>query len=276
MSRPEDLAPPEYFYNDSESKKYTSSTRVQHIQAKMTLRALELLNIPPNSFILDIGCGSGLSGEILSEEGDHMWCGIDISPSMLATGLERELEGDLMLQDMGAGIPFRAGSFDAAISISAIQWLCNADTSYNDPKRRLMRFFNSLFAALKKGGKFAAQFYPKDDEQIDQILQAAKVAGFNGGLVIDDPESKKNKKYYLVLSAGAPRNDDRQVNLDGVTMDAQENDDPNALRMKKHKRGKVMESSKDYIQRKKDLMKRRGRKVAKDSKFTGRKRRPRF
>ncbi|CAI4301717.1 CFS_G0006520.mRNA.1.CDS.1 [Saccharomyces cerevisiae] len=204
MSRPEELAPPEIFYNDSEAHKYTGSTRVQHIQAKMTLRALELLNLQPCSFILDIGCGSGLSGEILTQEGDHVWCGLDISPSMLATGLSRELEGDLMLQDMGTGIPFRAGSFDAAISISAIQWLCNADTSYNDPKQRLMRFFNTLYAALKKGGKFVAQFYPKNDDQVDDILQSAKVAGFSGGLVVDDPESKKNKKYYLVLSSGAP------------------------------------------------------------------------
>lgn len=219
MSRPEELAPPEIFYNDSEAHKYTGSTRVQHIQAKMTLRALELLNLQPCSFILDIGCGSGLSGEILTQEGDHVWCGLDISPSMLATGLSRELEGDLMLQDMGTGIPFRAGSFDAAISISAIQWLCNADTSYNDPKQRLMRFFNTLYAALKKGGKFVAQFYPKNDDQVDDILQSAKVAGFSGGLVVDDPESKKNKKYYLVLSSGAPPQGEEQVNLDGVTMD---------------------------------------------------------
>ncbi|CCK72046.1 18S rRNA (guanine1575-N7)-methyltransferase KNAG_0I02610 [Huiozyma naganishii CBS 8797] len=275
MSRPEDLAPPEIFYNDSESKKYTASTRVQHIQAKMTLRALELLNIPANSFVLDVGCGSGLSGEILSEEG-HMWCGLDISPSMLATGLTRELDGDLMLQDMGVGVPFRAGSFDAAISISAIQWLCNADTSYNDPKRRLMRFFNTLFSSLRKGGKFCAQFYPKNDQQVDDILQAAKVAGFSGGLVIDDPESKKNKKYYLVLSSGAPRADESQVNLEGVTMDEQERSLRNALQKRRAKNGKEIESNKTYIMRKKELMKRRGRKVAMESKFTGRKRRPRF
>ena len=276
MSRPEELAPPEIFYNDSESKKYTDSTRVQHIQAKMTLRALELLNIPDNSFILDIGCGSGLSGEILSEEGGHMWCGLDISPSMLATGLTRDLEGDLMLQDMGIGIPFRAGTFDAAISISAIQWLCNADTSYNDPKRRLMRFFNTLFAALKKGGKFVAQFYPKNDDQVDQILQAAKVAGFNGGLVIDDPESKKNKKFYLVLTSGSPRTTDEQVNLQGVTMDADELGEKMTNHGRRARKGKEMESGKSFINRKKELMRRRGRKVAKDSKFTGRKRRPRF
>jgi 18S rRNA (guanine1575-N7)-methyltransferase len=34
------------------------------------------------SFILDVGCGSGLSGEILTEEG-HIWVGMDIAPSML-------------------------------------------------------------------------------------------------------------------------------------------------------------------------------------------------
>ena len=60
------------------------STRVQQIQADMTYRALELLNLPPDepSFLLDIGCGSGLSGEILDEEG-HNWVGVDIAPSML-------------------------------------------------------------------------------------------------------------------------------------------------------------------------------------------------
>lgn len=269
MSRPEQLAPPEVFYNDSESKKYTSSTRVQHIQAKMTFRALELLNLEDYShFILDIGCGSGLSGEILTEEG-HIWCGMDISTSMLATGLDREVDGDLFLADMGNGIPFRAGSFDCAISISAIQWLCNADSADVDPKKRLLRFFNTLFASLKRGGKFVAQFYPMNDEQIDSILSSAKVAGFQGGLVIDDSESKKNKKYYLVLSAGQSA---QNLNLAGVTMDAPEEVGKKINKKLKRK----LESRKDYVNRKKELMKKRGKHVAKDSKFTARKRRPRF
>jgi 2-polyprenyl-3-methyl-5-hydroxy-6-metoxy-1,4-benzoquinol methylase len=61
-----------------------SSTRNQQIQAEMTYRALELLNLPPTepAFLLDIGCGSGLSGEILDEEG-YIWAGVDIAPSML-------------------------------------------------------------------------------------------------------------------------------------------------------------------------------------------------
>jgi 18S rRNA (guanine1575-N7)-methyltransferase len=101
----------------------------------MTYRALELLNMPPDepAFLLDIGCGSGLSGEILDEEG-YVWAGVDIAPSMLGgprlcysfrmacfdasateVALEREVEGDLFLQDIGQGFGFRPGSFDGAI-----------------------------------------------------------------------------------------------------------------------------------------------------------------
>ncbi|CDK27751.1 unnamed protein product [Kuraishia capsulata CBS 1993] len=263
MSRPEQLAPPEFFYNDTESFKYTSSSRVQHIQAKMTLRALEILNLEAGKrhFVLDVGCGSGLSGEILSQEG-HEWIGMDISPSMLAIGLDREADGDLFLSDMGDGIPFRAGVFDAAISISAIQWLCNADRADVEPKLRLKRFFDTLYSSLKKGGKCVFQFYPSNENQIEQITSSAKLAGFQCGLVVDDPESKKNKKHYLVLQNGTGR----ALNLANMELE-------NTRTVKAKKR---QESTKDYIMRKKELMRKRGRVVAKDSKYTARKRRIKF
>lgn len=46
---------------------------------------------------------------------------MDISKSMLDVAVEREVEGDLVLGDLGEGLPFRAGAFDGAISISALQ-----------------------------------------------------------------------------------------------------------------------------------------------------------
>ena len=47
-------------------------------------RALELLNLKPDqpALLLDIGCGSGISGEVLTEHG-HTWIGLDISRDML-------------------------------------------------------------------------------------------------------------------------------------------------------------------------------------------------
>ena len=98
-------------------------------------------------FILDIGCGSGLSGEVISDNG-HYWTGVDISSSMLSVAQERDSEGDLCLHDMGTGMPFRAGSFDGAISISAVQWLCNADKKSHNPVKRIQKFFSTLYAVL--------------------------------------------------------------------------------------------------------------------------------
>lgn len=268
MSRPEKVAPPEVFYNDEEAKKYSHGSRYAKIQASMTERALELLNVPPGQHILDIGAGSGLSGEILTEDG-HIWVGMDISASMIANAIDREVDGDMFLADMGNGIPFRAGSFDAAISISAIQWLCNADRADVDPKRRLLTFFRTLYSSLKRGGKVVCQFYPMDSKQTDAITSAAKATGFAGGVVVDG-EGTKNVKYYLVLTAGMA---DQEINLQGVAID-----DNNATHRKPRlsKRSRDEESKREYIQRKKELMTKRGKKVAKDSKFTGRKRRPRF
>lgn len=119
------------------------------IQDEMSERCHELLLLPEDEklLILDIGCGSGLSGYVLEENGHH-WIGIDISPSMLNIAVERKVEGDLLLGDMGEGMPFKAGTFDGAMSVSALQWLCNADKSHHVPHKRLYQFFTTLFACL--------------------------------------------------------------------------------------------------------------------------------
>jgi 18S rRNA (guanine1575-N7)-methyltransferase len=65
----------------------------------MAERCLELLALPASSsdpslpqpsLLLDIGCGSGLSGEIIDEAG-HQWVGCDISASMLGASYQLPL-----------------------------------------------------------------------------------------------------------------------------------------------------------------------------------------
>lgn len=55
--------------------------------------------------ILDLGCGSGLSGEIIEENG-HFWWGIDISKDMLNIAKNRENTGELLYGDLGEGFNF--------------------------------------------------------------------------------------------------------------------------------------------------------------------------
>lgn len=259
MARPEEQAPADVFYDDGESSKYNSSSRMQHIQGAMTFRALEILNLDKNkaNLILDLGSGSGISGEILTEEG-YNWLGMDISPSMISVAMERGVCGDMILGDFGNGVPFRGGIFDAAISISAIQWLFTAEQIDKDPKQRMKIFFTTLYSSLVKGAGFVAQFYPANDEQTETLMSIAKQAGFSGGLVIDNPESKKKKKYYLVLTAGLSNTD---LNLSNVEL-------PSSKKNKK----KVIDTRKSYVLKKKETMKKRGKRVVRDSKYSGRKR----
>ena len=63
------------------------------------------------------------------------------------------MDGGLIHFDMGHGCPFRPGVFDGAVSISAVQWLCNADRSEHEPRKRLKAFFTQLYRCLRRGAK---------------------------------------------------------------------------------------------------------------------------
>jgi len=274
--RPEHTAPPEIFYNEDEARKYTQNSRIMEIQEQMCERALELLALPDDEprFILDLGCGSGLSGSVLEENG-HIWIGMDISKAMLDVAVEREVEGDLLLSDMGDGVPFRAGTFDGAISISAIQWLCNADKASHVPAKRLHKFFTTLYSSLSRGARAVFQFYPENNDQLELIKGQATKAGFYGGVVVDYPNSTRAKKYFLVLMTGGVTQMPKALGV--------EDDNRNQVEFTKSKRefqkgarGKGLKKTKDWIMAKKEKRRQAGVDVRADSKYTGRKRSGRF
>nr|QBS13804.1 18S rRNA (guanine-N(7))-methyltransferase [Macrobrachium nipponense] len=271
--RPEHQAPPEVYYGIDEASKYTQNTRVIEVQEKCSERALELLALPDDTpaLLLDLGCGSGLSGEIISNQG-HLWIGLDIAPAMLDVAVERELDGDLILADIGQGMPFRAGMFDGAISISAVQWLCYADSRQHKPGKRLYQLFMTLYACLSRGSRAVFQFYPENDAQVELIVSQAMRAGFTGGLVVDYPNSTKAKKIYLVLMTGGTTQLPKGLQEEGTSQ-------TQALyqrreQLKKIRSGKL--SRHDWIMKKKERRRKQGKDVRSDSKYTGRKRSGRF
>ena len=292
--KPEHQAPPEIFYNEDEAAKYTNNTRMITIQREMSARALELLALPPGQscYLLDIGCGSGLSGEVCEEEDEetghpgHYWVGLDISPDMLAIARERIEDvddesglssgGDVMHGDMGEGLPFRAGSFDGAISISALQWLCNADKTYHNPHKRLYKFFSSLYACLSRGSRAVLQFYPENPQQVEMITHQSMKAGFTGGLVVDYPNSTKAKKFFLVLMTGGSQPLPRALGEEGGHQMAGARFETKRERVKQIRGVKNAKKTKDWILDKKERARKKGRDVRPDTKYTGRKRRDKF
>ncbi|EAN85418.1 hypothetical protein, conserved [Trypanosoma cruzi] len=371
-SRPEFENPPDVLYNKTGATRYTSSTRVQTVQRAMTLRALELLGIPSGrqALLLDIGCGSGISGDVIREVG-HTWIGVDISKDMLMLAKELEekeesevgkeedshsdgqdglkecggcnpgndlknvkwglitesddddkdededgneentgtMTGPSMVEvlrgDMGQGLPFRPGSFDGAVSISAVQWLCQSDCRGHVPQRRLRALFQSLYNALHRGAKAALQFYPSNVEQVHMITRAAMLCGFTGGVVVDFPHSAKAKKHYLVIQAGqvaggfVPRlpidvhdsDEEDEASFSDEEGDEQymtarvggrvrvkrsrsHNDGP--ARKRRRKDNRPVTGTKEWVLLKKSERRKFGLPTTDDSKYTMRKRRPRF
>jgi len=124
------------------------------------------------------------------------------------------------------------------------------------------------YSGLKRGGKAVLQFYPETEGQSATVMAEAKKAGFGGGIVVDYPESKKARKYYLCLVAGST-----DANTFSTPLGLQEETDQKIKRRK----GKKTETRKEFIIRKKELYRKRGKEgVPYDSKYSGRKRRAQF
>ena len=246
----------------------------------MAERCVEILAIPEGKtcLILDIGCGSGLSGSVLTDHG-YNWIGVDISSSMLEVAKENEVEGDLINLDIGQGFSFRPGSFDYAISVSALQWLCIAEKASYNVNRRLKCFFVSLYKCLAIGARCAFQFYPANPEQINMITKAALENGFTGGVVVDFPHSTKKKKYYLFLQAGFTKESIEDV-MKAIPKNEVEEDEKDEKvdvikerrKLKKQKYHESRYKSKEWILKKKSRQRKQGKDVRPDTKFTGRRR----
>lgn len=282
--RPENTGPPEEFYNEAEASKYAVSSRMASIQTELAQRCLDLLALPEDSsaLLLDIGCGTGISGGILIDAGHH-WLGADISRPMLEVALDGETEGDLLQADAGLGIALRTGVLDGAVSVSALQWLCSADNSGQKPVRRLNAFFSTLYASLRHTARAALQFYPESSQQLDLITSAAMRAGFSGGLLVDYPNSAKAKKYYLVLTAGPPAKGadaPHPLGVDdgGRSARAGVKNEPRRTHNQTRSRRKKVDapSRRDLVIAKKERRQRQGRETKENTKYTGRKRRVQF
>ena len=231
--RPEERAggDADKYYDRGVTEAYTE-LNVQ-TQSELTTRCLDMLCLEDDAreeVLLDIGCGSGLSGETLTRHGYRAWVGIDASAAMLEratrgrsapkrTADEKERRGNIedppargavLRGDFSQGLPFRAGAFDGCVSVSAAQWLCagTESTDENDENENdetLRRFFARLSFALRPDARAALQVYPKTVRETAAFEAAIRdVEHLTGVAVVAFPHENKSKKLFVC----ARRDDD--------------------------------------------------------------------
>jgi len=194
---------PEEIYNEVSDyfrgeilNQYASSKNMMKIQEKITIRALELLNIKKRkALILDAGSGPGFAAMLLREMG-FKTVALDIIFEFLNFYDIKDLNP--LNADM-CFPPFKANTFDAILSISALQWI------YRDLDNEKMHYLltnlsKSFFKILKPDSRVIIQFYPKNEEIMIQIGKIfAENTDFNGNFIIDNPNSNKKRKIFLLL-----------------------------------------------------------------------------
>jgi SAM-dependent methyltransferase len=192
----------DYFKGKTLSR-YAKSKSMMKIQEKITIRALELLDLKKkNSLILDAGCGPGFTSVYLKEIGYNV-IALDIVSEFLYFYDIKDLNP--IIADM-CSPPFQSNSFDAIISISALQWVfreINSELMRNN----LINLIKSFERILRPKSKAVFQFYPKSKsimEKIGKII--AHNTNLKGTYVIDNPNSPKKRKIFLFLKKRNRRN----------------------------------------------------------------------
>lgn len=184
------------YFKGRNLERYANSKNMMRIQQKITIRALELMEIPrKNSLILDAGCGPGFAGMLLKEMGYNI-ISLDLIPQFLLFYNLSELNP--ISADMSLP-PFKENCFDGIISISALQWIykkINNTIMY----KNLVNLAKNFYTILNLGSKAVIQFYPKNNiimKQIGHIIR--KNTLFEGNFIIDSPDNPKKRKIFLIL-----------------------------------------------------------------------------
>ena len=182
---------PIQYYNKETAKKYHRSGAFRRIQYKITRRALELLQAKKDTKIIDLGCGTGFSLDILEDEGFEAR-GIDIAPEMIKFAKEK---GHIVQVADIRNLPFEAESFDYALSISALQW------TKEDTQKEYAAYAKEIYRILKKEGKAIIHFYPQSELEFETAIQMFKEAKFQVECIVDKGAShQKADRKFLLLS----------------------------------------------------------------------------
>ncbi|MBS3060632.1 MAG: class I SAM-dependent methyltransferase [DPANN group archaeon] len=192
MKIEEEYGLPEIYFSKVTAANYEKSRAMRKIQTEITRRALEFIKSTEGT-ALDIGCGTGFSMQVLADAGFDA-VGVDVSQDMIDIAVSK---GFKALHGTFMNLPFDNNSFDAAVSISALQWI--QAKSESELIRNYLKVLTEIYRVLKPKGECVIQFYPINATYHDLFIKAVKKTPFTARTVTDFPNNQKKRKTFIVL-----------------------------------------------------------------------------
>jgi len=205
---------PEDYLKDK-AEEYDSSKWMERNQKRSTLNSLQYLideklndredkgiEMGASPLILDLGCGSGFSSEILIENGFRV-IGIDILDDMLSKAREKKNNFkdykalELVLADINY-LPIKPNSVDHIISISSYNFIIHGMENYGEKVKLTYDTAKYLHKILKNKGRIIIEFYPKDDKELKMFNKSFTNNGFSGFMIKQNPKQKSGQTYLLM------------------------------------------------------------------------------
>ena len=187
-TRPEDfLENPSLYYTEKEIEDYSHSGGMKRAQESIAFRMLELINLKKREKILDVGCGTGYTMNVLISEGYKVE-GIDLMQGMVDEA--RKNGFNVKKGDMKNLSKTISKKYNTIISISAFQWIKEQD---------IKEVAKSFYKALEKDGNLIIQYYPKSKKHLLQTLKTFKENGFSGNEIIDNENDPRKRLVFLIL-----------------------------------------------------------------------------
>ncbi len=206
------------FPNDfikEKATEYDNLSWMERNQKKSTLISIEylfdeelennknpLLEKEKSFLVLDLGCGTGFSSEVLIENGFKV-VGVDVLRDMLLKAREKKVNYEkfrnleLILADINF-LPFRNNTMNFIISISAYNFITEGTDGVNDKNKLLHNTAKSIREILKKKGRIIIEFYPENEKELNLFNKSFINNGFDGFMVKNNPRQKSGQTFLLL------------------------------------------------------------------------------
>jgi len=200
-------------YSGDKAEEYDNQKWMERNQKRTTLKTIkylfdEKLGKPNYSLkenlsltILDLGCGTGFSSEMLVKNGFRV-IGVDILHDMLSKADDKRKMLDLdnlvlILADINY-LPIRNHSVHFITSISAYNFIIHEKYGQRNKRMIMNNTAKDLHKILKTDGRMVIEFYPENDEDLKLFNLSFTDNGFEGYMVKNIPNQKSGQTFLLL------------------------------------------------------------------------------